>query len=185
VVAAILVAGCTSRKPKPQPAAPPEAEEEKPALPEHVRLGGGDFVLTAPEGGRLWQGSGKSFDWDTQAQTAVLTDAKGTFFEAGKPALEGAASRIRVDTKARVVYLDEGVQASSPVTGAAFSADRAEWRADEQKVYGQGNVKVVRGQSEASADRLVADTALKRVRLEGEGRPVTLRIVQTPGKALW
>jgi len=34
-------------------------------------------------------------------------------------------------------------------------------------------------------DRIVADTALKHVRLQGEGRPVVLRIVQTRGKALF
>jgi LPS export ABC transporter protein LptC len=179
---AVFAPGCGPRKQKPSP----QAEEKKPE-PQlaHIRLSNGDFVLAAPEGGRLWEGKGSAFDWDSAAQTASLKQAVCTFYQGGKAVLRGTAPAVRADYRARVVYLDQGVQAHSPDGAASFRADRAEWRAKEQKVYGRGNVKFVRGQSEATGDRIVADTALKHVRLQGEGRPVVLRIVQTRGKALF
>jgi len=179
----MVAAGCVPRKPAAKHAS--KAQAKKPPLPEHIRLSGGEFVLASPSGERLWQGKGKSFDWDTAAQTAALKDAQGTFFRAGKAALKAAAPSVRVDYKSRVVYLEGGVMAQSQADTARFSADRVQWHAKDQKVYGQGNVNFVRGQSQATGDRLVGDTALRRVRLEAVGRPVLLRMVQTRGKPLF
>lgn len=159
----VVLAGCTRQ---PLPAPPPRPPQPRPAQGMKVRIPGGTIVIPDVSGHKLWEASADVVSWDGDTNTARMENVVCNFVEGGKPTLSAKAPLVTAYLDQRRVLLERGVTGRSNVEQASFTADRVEWRAADKKVYVTGNVKFTRGRSRMTGPRMVADLALRQVRME-------------------
>ena len=170
------LAGCGAPR---RPVPPLRSPAPAPGEGVKVTLPGGAITIADPTGAKLWEASGELITWEGTSNIARMSKVDCNFIEGGKAVLSAQAPQVVAYIGERRVVLSEGVEARSNVQKASFRADRMEWAAADKKVYATGNVKLVRGPSQATGTRLVADLALRRVRMEGaKGAPVKLLLVE-------
>jgi len=131
--------------------------------------------LTDARGERVWEARAESIDLDDEKKVAWLKQVKCTFVKKGRTLLSVQAGSVQVDYQKRVISLADGVRAVSPVTRGSLQADQLTWAAKQKKLSGRGNLKFSQGKVSVTGDSVVADTALKRVKVTGRAK---LRAVQ-------
>jgi len=121
------------------------------------------------KGRRQWELRATSVVVDSAAGTAALTAVAGTYFKEGKPAISFTAPRGTFFIVTRNVALSERVQARS-VSGHTLEADLIRWVHKTQQIEASGAIVLRQRGLTIYADRLTADVALQRTRLEGRIR---------------
>ena len=127
-------------------------------------------ISSVDERGRpQWELHATSVVVDSAAGTVTLTGVTGTYFKEGKPAISFTAPRGTFFIVTRNVALSERVQARS-VSGHRLEADLMRWIHKAQQIEASGAIVLHQRGLTIHADRLTADAALQRTRLEGRIR---------------
>jgi hypothetical protein len=106
----------------------------------------------------------------------TLRDLTATLYQNGKPAATLSADRGTVNQGAGTVVGEGNVRVRSLMHAAspAVRADTMTWRQGENKIFGKGNVLVTREPDLRIPGRsFVADTAIRRFTVQGNGSPAT------------
>lgn len=138
------------------------------AIPPAV-IKGTSISSVDEKGRRQWELYADSVIVDGAAGTATLTSVRGTYFKEGQPAISFTAPRGTFFIATRNVTLSGHVLARS-ASGHALEADLVQWFAKTQQIEASGAVVLRQGGMTVHADRLTADAALRRTRLQGNIR---------------
>lgn len=149
--------------PTPGAAAPPPT-----AIPP-ASIQGSTIASVDDKGRRQWELRAASVLVDSQAGTAALSAVVGTYFKEGRPAITFEAPRGTFFIATHVVTLSGRVRARA-VSGPALEADLVRWLPRTQQLEATGAVVLHQRGMTIHADRLRADVALQRTRLEGKIR---------------
>ncbi|MDR7522294.1 MAG: LPS export ABC transporter periplasmic protein LptC [Armatimonadota bacterium] len=122
-----------------------------------------------PQGRRQWDIRAATISVDGAAGTAQLTAVEGTFFQAGAMAVTFTAPRGTFYIATRNVTLAGGVFARS-ATGRTLEAEVVHWYPKIRQIEATGSVVLRQQGIVVRADRLTADVALQRTKLDGNIR---------------
>lgn len=160
-----LLAGCS--KPAQRPAPPTPSEPAQASSIPDSRFAARDVFLELKDdqGRMIWrldakQGHGKADQGDIQGD---LQEVSGIFYQEGKPVLRFQSRFARADSKQRLVTAWGGVEARSERHSAFLRADKIVWEASQDKIIAKGNARVQWGEYTLRDERLILDTAMKRV----------------------
>lgn len=123
------------------------------------------------QGKRQWELRADEVVVDGTSNTAVLTRVQGTYYQRGQPAVTFSAARGTFNIQTRIVVLSGTVRARA-TSGRAVEADTVEWSPKNQQVVATGGVVFRQKGLTLRADRLTADTSLRRANLVGNIRAV-------------
>lgn len=103
-------------------------------------------------------------------KTGVLTDFAANLYENGKLTASLTAPKVVADTVNRVVTATGGVNVKSTVRNTTLKAGWVKWFAREQKLIGNGGVKIKTDMWETESAAFVADTGLKTLTLKNSAK---------------
>lgn len=158
--------------PPPQAGAPSAPAPQPPAgqIPP-VEVERTTVTTVDAQGRRQWELRADEVVVDGTSNTAVLTRVRGTYYQRGEPAISFSAARGTFYVLTRVVALAGGVRARA-ASGRTFEAQTVEWSPKTQQVTATGDVVLRQKGLTLRADRLTADTSLRRANLQGNIRVV-------------
>ena len=134
-----------------------------------AEIKGSSISSVDEQGRRQWELYAESVTVDSTAGTAALTSVRGTYFQEGQPAISFTAPRGTFFINTRNVTLSGRVHARA-ASGYVLEADVVQWFAKTAQVEASGSVVLHQSGMTVHADRLTADVALKRTRLQGHIR---------------
>ncbi|MGH2373146.1 MAG: LPS export ABC transporter periplasmic protein LptC [bacterium] len=123
------------------------------------------------QGRRQWELRADEVVVDGTSNMAVLKKVQGTYYQRGRPEIAFSAARGTFNIQTRIVVLSGGVRARA-ASGRAVEADNVEWIPKSQQVIATGAVVFRQKGLTLRADRLTADTSLRRANLVGNIRVV-------------
>jgi hypothetical protein len=103
-------------------------------------------------------------------KTGVLTDFSANLYENGKLTASLTAPKVSADTVNRIVTATGGVTVKSTVRNTTLKAGWVKWFAREQKLIGNGGVKIKTDMWEMESAAFVADTGLKTLTLKNSAK---------------
>jgi len=103
-------------------------------------------------------------------KTGVLTDFSANLYENGKLTASLTAPKVAADTVNRIVTATGGVTVKSTVRNTTLRAGWVKWFAREQKLIGNGGVKIKTDMWETESAAFVADTGLKTLTLKNSAK---------------
>lgn len=148
---------------------PPASPSPRAGVVPQAVIKGTTISSVDEKGRRQWELQATSVVVDSAAGTATLTTVAGTYFKEGKPAISFTAPRGTFFIVTRNVTLSERVQARS-VSGHRLEANLMRWVHKTQQIEASGAIVLHQRGLTIYADRLTADAALQRTRLEGNIR---------------
>jgi LPS export ABC transporter protein LptC len=154
-----------TQTPAPRPAATPTV-----VVPQAV-IKGTTISSVDERGRRQWEIQAASVVVDSASGTAALTTVAGTYFKEGQRAVSFTAPRGVFVIATRNVTLSARVRAQS-TAGYILEADVVRWINRAQQIEASGAVVLHQKGLTIHADRLTADAALQRTRLEGRIRVI-------------
>ncbi len=169
----------TASQPAPVPAAPAAAATPAPVPAPSPRAGQIPAVeverttvtTVDAQGRRQWELRADEVVVDGTSNTAVLTKVRGTYFQGGQPSISFSAARGTFNVATRVVTLGGSVRARA-ASGRMVEANSVEWHPKTAQVVATGDVVLRQKGLTLRADRLTADTSLRRANLVGNIRVV-------------
>jgi len=96
--------------------------------------------------------------------TAELYGVQADLYRNGKVASSLTAPRVVADTRSKEVRASGGVKIISEGEDATVLSERLVWKSDEDKIVGEGAVKLTKGNISVRAQKFEADTALKKAK---------------------
>ncbi|MEO1133833.1 MAG: LPS export ABC transporter periplasmic protein LptC [Cyanobacteria bacterium J06639_1] len=158
----LLVAGC-GRSPQPEAQTPIPAPSEAPELVYR------DINLTETDndGNVLWKLEADIAEYEQDGFQASLQTVEGEFYDPEGKAITVSAEGGRVLPREKRLELSGTVEAVAEPLSLALSADKIEWRPEDNKLAAIGNVIVrqTERQIEMKGDRLDADLSTNYLRL--------------------
>lgn len=123
--------------------------------------------LKEEKDGRLvWELQIGEMEYVKKTDTNLLKDVKGKFYrEDGSYLTVSSEGGSVVMTKKDVVL--KGKAQAQLSTGGEISADEISWLHSEGKITASGKVRIVKDDAVATADKAMTDTAIEKLRLEG------------------
>ncbi len=107
---------------------------------------------------------------DELTKTGVLTGFSANLYENGKLTASMTAPKVKADTANRIVTATGGVVVKSTVRNATLRAGWVKWFARDQKLIGNGGVKIKTDMWEMESAAFVADTGLKTITLKNSAK---------------
>lgn len=171
LIGMLCLAGCSrGRKNTPTAGAPgklstqPKAEQPKPESTLKVEFGKARILWNDATGRRILDAQFKEAVVSQTGKNAALElkGVKASLYKNGKIASTMAAPRVVADSRTREVKASGGVKVTSAADGATAISEQLVWKAREDRVYGTGMVKMLKGNMFINARSFQADTALKK-----------------------
>ena len=177
-VAVILaVTGCgrtSSEAPKPAHANVPikDKKADKPVdeAPK-LQLSQKGVTLSWVEKGQVrMKATGKESKYNDLAKVAAMLDFSAQLYDNGKLSASLSAPKAVADTLSRVVTATGGVTLKSMERNTTIKASWMKWYAKEQKVVGDGGVKITSSMGTLEGAAFVADTAMKTITIKDSAK---------------
>jgi hypothetical protein len=187
ICTAVMLSGCGQAnpgKPASKPAVRPKQVSKpvaatKPAAPAKPAADQKPKLSLVQKGVTLqWVDNGElrmtataaEFRGNEVTRQGVLTDFSAKLYENGKPATIMNAPRVVADTVGRVLTATGGVTIKSLSRKTVVKSGWAKWYQKQQKVVGNGGVKINSEAWTAESAAFVADTGLKTVSLRSSAK---------------
>jgi len=142
----IALAGCSSKKPDPQPNADPSANGvEEPKDRRIIASGPVDMEAANPEGKMVWTLHGESsrVGLETEGETELFANnVSGEIFQNGKVASTFKAMEAKAARESRTLVLSNRVEIQSLAEKITLRADKVNWMEDREMFSATGNVEV-------------------------------------------
>ena len=151
----------------------PESEiapEEEDAGPK-LELRQEDLTLRWMDKGQLRMSAvAKEGSIDEIRKTGSLVDFSAELYEDGKLTAKMKAPKALADTTKRIVTATGGVRLESMERETVIEAEWIRWYAKEQKVVGNGGVKITSSMGTAKGAAFVADTEMKTITMKNSAK---------------
>lgn len=167
---ALIPAGC-ARKPSRSPEVKPavkqaDAEQERRKI--DARFEGARVTWDDDRGNRLWEAgfeSATAAATEGASSTVELTKVEAGLYENGKVVSRMVAPRVVADSGKKQIRAFGGVKITSLVNGTTATAEEMLWKPNENTISGRDDVVMRKGNMTIRAQDIIADTALRRVKL--------------------
>lgn len=190
----LLIAGCASEKPAvtsagtaastkntdpkqivektAKPDEPPEAAVSKPADegPVIVMTQKGVTLNWKEKGQIRMSAKARAAEADEVTKTGTLLDFSANLYENGKLTATISAPKAVADTVNRVVTATGGVTLKSVERQTVVNAQWVKWYSRQQKVIGNGGVKITSPQWNLEGAAFVADTNMKTLSIRNSAK---------------
>jgi len=161
-------------KPTPKPAAgaPKKEHAGRPNIKVELYTPEGNAarhsvtIKWAAKDGTKMTCSAKSADFNEVTQIGTLVDFSAQLYENGKLTASVRAPRAMADAANRIVVASGGVVLKSLERATVVRAEWIKWNAGSDQVVGNGGVCVESTNGSLQGTRIVADTALKTIKVE-------------------
>lgn len=169
LIGVICLTGCQPRrKPVAKNAGVKPPVQEQPAIEDNlkVELQKGRIIWDDAKGRRIFEAQYEeaiaSQTGDTS--TVELHGVKANLYKNGKITSSLDAPKIVTNSKTREIKATGGAKIVSATQNTSARADQLTWKSREDKVFGSGAVKMVKGNISITAGSFEADTAMKKAR---------------------
>lgn len=194
-VAALSIAGCGRRQPSVSQVPAAQANDDKASTAQSQtdtnKAEKKPPVYTPPaidDGPKLqFSQQGVTFSWVENGKVRMsasakevmggeatkigqLTNFSGKLYENGKLVATMTAPKVVADTTKRIVTATGGVTLKSLERNTTVKSQWMKWYAKEQKVVGDGGVKIDSTMGNMSGAAFVADTAMKSIKVLDSGK---------------
>lgn len=125
---------------------------------EEIKLAG------RAKGQPMWRLEAKRLTLNQNRAVTTLEDIRdGTIYDDGKPAASVKAGRAVYDSARQRLDVSGGVRVGSKEDGTVMETSRVTYEGLTRRIICPSEVKIVRGESHGTVDRLVADLAQQTV----------------------
>lgn len=175
LVGVFLTAGC-GKSERPQPSASTENVEQDAAPQNQGKAPEDDAIEASFTKARIvWHDDKGNRVWEAQFKEAVashtdddssvrLQGVEASLYQDGKVVSRLSAPQVDADSKTREVRASGGVKLVSAIHDASAQSERLVWKSQEHKVFGQGGVRMVKGNLSVTARSFESDTGLQKAR---------------------
>lgn len=143
---------------------PPATVTEENAAPPLSYIG--NSIQEEKNGKKIWELNAEFIEVDQKTKNMLMKNIKGTFYQADNKTVTIEAPRAIYDVTNKNVMLSDGVQATSS-DGAVLNADEVIFDRDKEIFNGNGHVKLTRGDTIMTGDKLEAFEAFSKFRVTG------------------
>ena len=156
--------GKGAKSPSPRSSARIQKPEEQGKLRATFR--GAEIMWDDERGKPIWRAK---FEEATASQTeggavVEIKNVEASLFRNGQLVTKLVAPHVVADSRSQKVVADGGVKITSVVYKSSAYASRVVWKSREDKLTASGEVRMQKDNLIINADKLEADTALKKVR---------------------
>ncbi len=170
VFAAVVPAGCGRKTPakpapKPAPTAGRPAEHERKKI--EAKFEGARVTWDDDQGKRLWEAgfrSATAAEADGSARVE-LSGVEAVLYRDGEVTSRMVAPRVVADSARKEIRASGGVKVTSLADGSTTAAEEMVWKPKENKLVGNGGVRMDKGNIHIRARSITTDTALKKAKL--------------------
>lgn len=150
----------------------PLAEQEAlpPAAPTILNYEG-NTISEEKDGRKVWQLTAETIEVNADTSNVTLKNVTATFFQADGKQVVLTAPVGSLDHQSKNISLSGTVQAKSS-EGATFSAQDAQWIANDGKMIANGQVKLTRDDTVVTGDKLETDGKLEKIKVQGNAHVV-------------
>ena len=179
--AAVICAGAGCGRKPDRAAAKPLPIKSEVAKPAKVQIAKDDgpklelsqkgVILNWVEKGQLrMKASGSQSKYDDVAKVASMLKFSAQLFDDGKLTASLVAPEAVADTTSRIVTATGGVTLKSMQRNTTVTAPRMRWYAKEQKVVGDGGVKITSSMGTLEGAAFLADTSMKTITIKDSSK---------------
>ena len=155
----------------PMPAKSPVSEPK--AAPAGTNLTfAGSSIVEEKNGQKSWELNAESIEADANGKLVYLKKINGTFYQEKGGKVDLVAKEGILDTKTHDIVLKGDIKATSS-DGAVFTAPQGKYVDQTKFFYGTGGIKLTRGDTVITGDSIDADTAMEKVKVQGNAKVVT------------
>jgi len=132
-----------------------------------------DNKITEQENGRIvWEIKAEAIEIDGVTQDVLLHQVQGTFYSDKGTTMVITSKEGTVSSKTRDVLLTGDVHAVAS-DGGDLTTPELLWQGQTKLLFGSGGVKVVKGTSILTGDKLEGDSVLNKIKVTGNAHVVT------------
>jgi LPS export ABC transporter protein LptC len=158
-------------KTEPLATAPPDAPEAQST--DKVAMTLADNKITEEENGKiLWELTADAIEVDPVTQNVLLHKVQGTFYSDKGTTLVVTSQEGSLDSQTKNVQLTGAVHAVAS-DGGDLTAPELLWQDQTKLLLGNGGVKVVKGSTILTGDKLEGDSVLNKIKVTGHAHVVT------------
>lgn len=151
-------------------AAPNVPESENKAK---VAMSFADNKITQEENGKiLWELTAEAIEIDSVTQNVILHKVQGTFYSDQGTTMTLSSEEGSLDSKTKDVRLTGNVHATAS-DGGDLTAPEVLWQGQTKLLIGNGGVRVVKGSTILTGDKLEGDSVLNKIKVFGHAHVVT------------
>ena len=148
------------------------AIEQTTAQPAANLTFAGSSIIEEKNGKKVWELNAESIEADTAGKLVYLKKITGTFYQEKGGKVDIVAQEGALDTKTHDITLQGDIKATSS-DGAVFTAPQGRYEEQTKTFYGTGGITLTRGDTIITGDKIDADTALEKVKVQGNAKVVT------------
>ena len=149
----------------------PTIEQTKPQSTANLTFAGSS-IIEEKNGKKAWELNAETIEADAGGKLVYLKKLKGTFYQEKGGKVELVAQEGVLDTKTHNITLQGDVKATSS-DGAVFTAPQGLYVEQTKTFYGTGGITLTRGDTIITGDKIDADTAMEKVKVQGNAKVVT------------
>lgn len=154
----------------PQPVSP--VSESKPAPAGANLTFAGSTIIEEKNGKKSWELNAETIEADANGKVVYLKKINGTFYQEKGGKVDLVAQEGILDTKTHDIVLQGDIKATSS-DGAVFTAPQGKYVDQTKFFYGTGGIRLTRGETVITGDSIEADTAMEKVKVQGNAKAVT------------
>lgn len=113
-----------------------------------------------------WELSSDKIQMDKEKNMITFSKSKGIFYQDKQKSISLQGEKGFFDLTKKDIVMEGNVEVHS-AKGEKLLAQKIRWRADIQKIVGEGNVLFQQGSTKVKGDRFVTDVGLEEVEVTG------------------
>lgn len=149
----------------PLPEAPPEKIDPLPL--SYI----GNTLSEEKNGKKVWELTAEFIEIDPETNNTLLKNVKGVFYQQNGETVTMTAPQAIYDVKEKIVTITQRVKAVTS-DGATLDANEVRWDSDRQKFDSEGDVKLTRGDTVLTGDKLESDSGFSKFKVTGNAHIV-------------
>ncbi len=147
-------------KPTPENKSPQEIKKE------HTMNYGANTIVEEKNGKKIWEIKADSINMNVQSKIAEMKNVHGKYYRDDGKILTITSPHGFYDDGKKNIMLDQKVHAEDN-TGLKFDAEKATWNNAKALFTGEGKVKIVRDNMQATGDKIESNNGFTAFKLSG------------------
>lgn len=151
-----------------------ERQPEKPDTQDNESINMsyiGNTISEEKDGKKVWELTAEFIEIDPETKNTVLKNIKGTFYQDNGETVTLTAPKAIYDVNNRNITITEKVKATTD-KGATLDADQVIWDSKNEKLLGEGAIKITQGDTVITGDKMESNNGISKIKVMGNAHIV-------------
>lgn len=131
----------------------------------------GNTISEEKDGKKVWELTAEFIEVDPETKNTVLKNIKGVFYQENGETVTLTAPKAVYDVNSRNITITEKVKAATD-KGATLDADQVIWDSKNEKLLGEGAIKITQGDTVITGDKMESNNGISKIKVIGNAHMV-------------